>query len=55
MPGRSPKRKGTARKDSRKEGRNLKTASDDRLFIVLGGAILIAIAVIGAIYWTTPA
>ena len=53
MPGRSPKRKDTPPKKSMKDQRDQKTGSDYRLVIVLGGAIVIAIAIIVAIMWTT--
>jgi hypothetical protein len=53
MPGRSPKRKDSFTKKSMKNQSNLKSGSDYRLVIVLGGAIILAIAIIIAIMWTT--
>ena len=51
MPGRSPKRTDTSPK-SRKTEDKVKTDSDYRLIIVLGGALIIAIAIIVVIMWT---
>lgn len=53
MPGRSPKRKDIPPRISMKDPRGQKTGSDYRLVIVLGGAIILAIAIIVAIMWTT--
>ena len=53
MPGRSPKRKDTTPKKSMKDKRDQNTGSDYRLVIVLGGSLVLAIAIIGVIMWTT--
>jgi len=53
MYGRSPKRKDILPKKSMKNHSELKSGSDYRLVIVLGGAIILAILIIIAIMWTT--
>jgi hypothetical protein len=55
MPRRSPKRKDTPPKKSMEGSADLKSGSDYRLIIVLGGAVLLAIAIIVVILWTIPA
>jgi hypothetical protein len=51
MPGRSPKRKDTPPKKSMKYKKDQNTGSDYRLVIVLGSALVLAIALIVAIMW----
>jgi len=53
MPGRSPKRKDTSPKKSLIDKKDQNTDSDYRLVIVLGSALVLAIAIIVAIMWTT--
>jgi hypothetical protein len=53
MPGQSPKRKDTSPRNRIKDQSGSKTGSDYRLILVLGGAIVIAIAIIVAIMLTT--
>ena len=53
MPRPSPKRKDTIPKKSMKDTRDQNTGSDYRLVIVLGSALILAIAIIVAIMWTT--
>ncbi len=52
MPGPSPKRKQNPLKKSLTDQRSPETRSDYRLVIVLGGAILLAIAIIIAVMWS---
>jgi hypothetical protein len=53
MPGRSPKRKDTPPKKSMKDKIDQKSGSDYRLVIVFGSALVLAIAIIVAIMWTS--
>jgi hypothetical protein len=53
MPRPSPKRKDNTPKKSMKDKRDQNTGSDYRLVIVLGSALILAIAIIVAIMWTT--
>jgi hypothetical protein len=53
MPGRSPKRKDLPQKRSHKGQTDETPGSDYRLVIVLGGAIILAIAIIVAVMGTT--
>lgn len=52
MPGPSPKRKQTLLKKSMMDQKSPETGSDYRLVIVLGGAIILAIAIIIAVMWS---
>jgi hypothetical protein len=54
MPGRSPKRTDNHPRKSLNHGSTLETGSDYRLVIVLGSALVLAIAIIIAIFSTTP-
>jgi len=53
MPRRSPKRKDILPKKSMKDKTDQDSGSDYRLVIVLGSALVLAIAIIIAIMWTT--
>lgn len=53
MPGRSPKRKDIPPKKSMKNQSDQNSPSDYRFVIVLVGAIVLSIAIIVAIMWTT--
>jgi len=53
MPRPSPKRKDTSPKKSVIDKKDQNTSSDYRLVIVLGSALVLAIAIIIAIMWTT--
>ena len=52
MPGPSPKRKQTPLKKSMTDQKSKEAGSDYRLVIVLGGAIILAIAIIIAVMWS---
>jgi len=54
MAGRSPKRKDINPKEKMKNRPNQKSGSDYRLAVVLGGAIILAIAIICAVLLTQP-
>jgi hypothetical protein len=53
MAGRSPKQKRPFSKENMKDRRNTNTGSDYRLVMVLGGAVIIAIAIIVAVMLTS--